>query len=156
MKLNSVAKTVGLAGLSAFIGAAAAISFLKIDSLTAPPDPAQPSRIAAHYLADPFAGVGIEDLERESAMVDLNEREDDKYVYLDLKVEDPKATSLKTSVEDGYLSITGEIEKNQGDDVYYKSSFSRTFPLPSGVDAAKMQMEPDGDKIVFKFPKVKV
>jgi len=91
-------------------------------------------------------------------------REDDGFVYYDIKVDDVKSTSINTKVENGYVTITGTVEKktssDEKDDQYaarsiYKSSFNRTFPLPTHVEQTKMQMLTDKDKITLKFPKIK-
>jgi len=96
---------------------------------------------------------------------DITKREDENFVYYDIKVSDLNATSINTKIENGYITITGTIEKkneskNDKDGVnnmaqsFFKSSFNRTFPLPDHVDQNKMQMIPEKDKIVLKFPKL--
>jgi HSP20 family molecular chaperone IbpA len=89
---------------------------------------------------------------------DITQREDDKFVYYDVKVPDVNSTSIKTKVENGYITITGTVEKknesSQGES-FYKSSFNRTFPLPDHVDENKMQMSSENNEIVLKFPKLK-
>ncbi len=96
---------------------------------------------------------------------DIAEREDAGFVYYDIKIADLDATSINTKVENGYLTISGTIEKKTGDgsgggngfsaQTIFKSSFNRTFPLPEEVDAAKMEMTSEKDKVILKFPKVK-
>lgn len=98
---------------------------------------------------------------------DITKREDDGFVYYDVTVNDLKSTSVNTNVENGYITIEGTIEKKSGSDdaqnensfasqSIYKSSFSRTFPLPEHVDPNKMEMVSEKDKIILKFPKVKI
>ncbi|MDG0815811.1 Hsp20/alpha crystallin family protein [Bdellovibrio svalbardensis] len=97
----------------------------------------------------------------------ISKREDDGFIYYDIRINDLNPTSIDTKVENGYVTITGTVEKkNQdiGTDEtdristlhFYKSTFNRTFPLPDNVNADKMQMTPEKDKIVLKFPKVSV
>lgn len=94
---------------------------------------------------------------------DITKREDNDFVYYDIQVDDVNTTSIDTKIENGYITITGSLEKkNQSSDSenpaqsVFKSTFNRTFPLPEHVDQNKMQMIPEKDKIVLKFPKLKV
>jgi HSP20 family molecular chaperone IbpA len=102
-----------------------------------------------------------------AAINEITKREDEDSVYYDITVEDINSTSVNTKVEDGYMTITGTTEKKnvtteqQQDDgisarSIYKSTFNRTFPLPEDVDPNKMQMTAEKDKIILKFPKIKV
>ena len=93
---------------------------------------------------------------------DISKREDSDFVYYDIQVEDVSATSINTKIENGYITITGSLEKkNEATEKdstaqsVFKSTFNRTFPLPEHVDQNKMQMIPEKDKIVLKFPKIK-
>jgi len=81
--------------------------------------------------------------------------------------DDLNSISINTKVENGYVTINGTFEKkNEGnrDDekdklssqYSYKSTFNRAFPLPENVNVDKMQMTPEKNKIILKFPKVNV
>lgn len=97
---------------------------------------------------------------------DITKREDNNYVYYDIKIEDISSMSINTKVENGQIKITGIQEKhneesneagtdgsiNRG---YFKSSFSRTFPLPENVNANKLETYPEKNKLILKFPKLK-
>jgi HSP20 family molecular chaperone IbpA len=103
------------------------------------------------WFTDKFGGGSIDDISR---------REDGEFVYYDIKVDDVNATSLSTKIENGYITITGTLEKrsaaNDGsDESVFKSTFNRTFPLPEHIDQKNMQVSPEKDKIVLKFPKLK-
>lgn len=109
------------------------------------------------WFSDKFGGGSVDDIAK---------REDDDFVYYDIKVNDLNSTSVNTKIENGYITITGTVEKKSGSDdkkddsgfslqSIYKSTFNRTFPLPEHVDQDKMEMIPEKDKIVLKFPKVK-
>ena len=96
---------------------------------------------------------------------EVSKREDDNFVYFDVKVDDVKSTTLDTKVENGYVSIKGTTEKKTDSEEQnshfsshniFKSSFDRTFPLPENIDQNKMQMLTEKDKFVLKFPKLKV
>lgn len=97
---------------------------------------------------------------------DISKREDDDFVYYDIKVENLNSTSIQTKIENGYITITGitetksdtSDEKNKNGSSaqsVYKSAFERTFPLPEKVDASKMQMTAEKNKIVLRFQKIK-
>ncbi len=109
------------------------------------------------WFSDKFGGGSVDDIAR---------REDDDFVYYEIKIHDLNSTSLNTKIENRYITITGTVEKKNGaddkkDDVgflsqsMFKSTFHRTFPLPENVDQNRMEMLPEKDKVVLKFPKVK-
>jgi len=93
---------------------------------------------------------------------DISRREDNEFVYYDIQLGDLNETSINTKIENGYITISGSLEKkvhsseedNSAQGIF-KSTFNRTFPLPEHVDQDKMQMIPEKDKVVLKFPKLK-
>lgn len=108
------------------------------------------------WFGNKFGGGTVQDIEK---------REDENFVYYDIKVKNVKGTTVNTKVENGYLTITGQIEsKNTEEDEesgfsnssVFSSTFSRTFPLPADVDEDAMEMESEKNKIVLKFPKKKI
>lgn len=93
---------------------------------------------------------------------DISRREDNDFVYYDIQVDDLKSTSINTKIENGYITISGSLEKksqsseeDSSAQSIFKSTFNRTFPLPDQVDQDKMQMIPEKDKVVLKFPKMR-
>lgn len=104
------------------------------------------------WYEDKFGGGSVEE---------ISKREDDKYVYYDIKLPDVEGSSVKTNVENGYLTITGEVKKSKNADKgggvhsFYQSSFRRTIPLPEDVIGEQMEMVSEKDKLVLKFPKQK-
>lgn len=108
------------------------------------------------WFGNKFGGGTVQDIEK---------REDENFVYYDIKVKDVKGTTVNTKVENGYLTITGQIEskKSEQDEEsgfsnssVFSSTFSRTFPLPADVDADSMEMESEQNKITIKFPKKEI
>ncbi len=108
------------------------------------------------WFGNKFGGGTVQDIEK---------REDENFVYYDIKVKDVKGTTVNTKVENGYLTITGQIEsKNSEQDEesgysnssVFSSTFSRTFPLPANVDEDSMEMESELNKIVIKLPKKEI
>lgn len=105
------------------------------------------------WFSDKFGGGTIDD---------ISKREDGDFVYYDIQVDDINATSINTKIENGYITITGSLEKksqsaenDNSSKSAFKSTFNRTFPLPEHVDQNKMEMIPEKDKIILRFPKLK-
>lgn len=116
------------------------------------------------HRSNPF-DAWFSDKSSEEAVHDIAKREDDNFVYYDIKVDDVNAASINTTVENGYVSISGTEEKKSKFEAQdgesatqslFKSSFKRTFPLPPNVDQSKMQMLTEKNKVVLKFPKIQV
>ena len=75
---------------------------------------------------------------------DITQREDDHYIYYDVSVEGLKPEKVNLKVENGQLSISGQVEKKSdegGSSSFYSSSFHRSFPVPLSVDSGKIQIE---------------
>ncbi|MEN0059796.1 MAG: Hsp20 family protein [Bdellovibrio sp.] len=115
--------------------------------------------IKPHSMTNPFDSW-FSDKFGGGTVNDISKREDDNFVYYDIKIEDLNSTSINTKIENGYITITGTVEKKSGSDgeesssqSIYKSTFNRTFPLPENVDENKMEMTPEKNKITLKFPK---
>jgi len=90
---------------------------------------------------------------------DISQHEDQDYVYYDIKVSDLKATDIATKVENGYISVSGVTNKRVGtnrNEETFSSTFLRTFPLPTNVDANKMELSKQSDILILKFPKIKI
>jgi HSP20 family molecular chaperone IbpA len=89
---------------------------------------------------------------------DLETREDDNFIYYEIAIPNIDATSLKTTLEKGYVTITGTSEKKSEEGnvhQYSSSTFEKIYPLPAGTVAEKMEMIPDKNKVTLKFPKKK-
>lgn len=85
---------------------------------------------------------------------DIKKREDENFLYYDVDLPGLAGASLKTDVTDGYLTITGEINKSNGNNSHYRSTFRRTFPLPDNIDIDKMEIDSQKDRVTLKFPKI--
>lgn len=88
---------------------------------------------------------------------DIQQREDDHFVYYDISVDGLKQEKVNVKVENGQVSISGQIEKKSdeaGSNFFYSSSFQRSFPAPNKVDPNNAQIEQQKGKLVIKFPKV--
>jgi len=92
---------------------------------------------------------------------EVKKREDEKSVYFDVTIKDVDPKKINIKVENGQIQISGTVEKKvekkseNGDEASYSSSsFHRSFPVPPQVDASKVQIDQQGDKLVLKFPKL--
>lgn len=109
--------------------------------------------------ASSFGGVGM------ASGANITSREDQDFLYYEISGDSIENTSVSTSVEDGYLTITAEIHsgdpkaENDGSggstfQSSFQSTMQRTFPLPGNVDESKMETLAEGSKIILRFPKV--
>lgn len=88
----------------------------------------------------------------------MTQREDDQYIYYEVPLRGLKEEKLDVQVSQGQVTISGKVEKKseeKGNSTFFSSSFHRSFPVPPGVDAEHLQVEPEKDKFVIKFPKKK-
>lgn len=91
-------------------------------------------------------------------VADISQREDKDNIYYDISIDGLGDSKVNTEVKNGYVTIKGEMKKEKGDDKaksLMQSSFQRTFPVPSGVDADHMEMISEKGKITLRFPKKK-
>lgn len=88
---------------------------------------------------------------------DVARREDANFIYYDISVQGLKNDKVNIKVENGNIFISGQVEqKNEDGDSssYMSSSFHRSFPVPSNVDANQVKIEQGKGTLVVKFPKV--
>lgn len=88
---------------------------------------------------------------------EIKRREDEKFVYYEIPIKGLKNEKLNVKVSDGQIHISGQTETKSDDgssSAFLTSSFHRSFPVPSDVDANKVQLENTSNQLVIKFPKV--
>jgi HSP20 family protein len=92
--------------------------------------------------------------------IDVEESEDKEFKYLNLDIKNVAKDGLKVDIKNGMVSISGKIvEKNETKDKNGQSfsqsisQFSRSFPIPDGVDATKVDTVEKEGKLILKFPK---
>ncbi len=93
---------------------------------------------------------------RDGSVGDIKKREDAQYIYYDIAVQGLKQEKVNVQVQDGQITISGQIENKtsqDGSESYSSSSFQRSFPVPDGVDVHQIQVGQEQDKLVVKFPK---
>jgi HSP20 family molecular chaperone IbpA len=100
-----------------------------------------------------------------SSGANITSREDQDFIYYEISGDSIENTSVSTSVEDGYLTITAEIHSGDSNaesdgsassafQSSFQSTMQRTFPLPGDVDESKLETLAEGSKIILRFPKV--
>jgi HSP20 family molecular chaperone IbpA len=95
----------------------------------------------------------------DNSLAGIEQREDDKFVYIDVKVDNVESTAINTRIDNGQVSVTGSVERKGADpfeESVFQSTFHKSFPVPENVDANKMEIDTDQNRYVLKFPKVKV
>jgi HSP20 family molecular chaperone IbpA len=105
---------------------------------------AQAQKLMDSFMEDQFTVPPI----RGTGVDGISKREDDGHVYYDVPIEGLKKEDVDVQVGDGQISVAGRIEKEN-----FFSSFHRSFPIPDGVDAERVQIKPLNDKLVIEFPK---
>lgn len=91
-------------------------------------------------------------------MAELKQSEDEHFIYYDLDLKDQVPKNVKVEVKNHQINISAETETHTEDknsSSSYSSSFRRSLPTPSGVDADKYEIEQQDKKIRIKFPKLK-
>lgn len=106
-------------------------------------------------LGDPFASPSW--LSLPTPTREVKRTEDDRYVYYEVQADGLDQQSLKISVKDGQIDISGKIEKKTEDpeaQSVMTSSFRQRFTVPPEVDPDRAVIEPQSDRVVIKLPKV--
>lgn len=88
---------------------------------------------------------------------ELSQREDNKFVYIDIATQGLDQDKLDIKIEKGQVNISGRMEKKteDGDAISYtSSSFRRSLPIPTGTDFKKVEIENTKDRVTLKFPKI--
>ena len=99
----------------------------------------------------------IDDSFGDTLIGGVNQREDSDYVYLDVPVNDLDEATVDTNITEDHVTVSGTVEKEyDGGEGLLRSSFSRTFPVPEGVNHNQMAVVPQKGKVTLKFPKLKV
>ncbi|MEY4615820.1 MAG: hypothetical protein RJB66_780 [Pseudomonadota bacterium] len=84
----------------------------------------------------------------------VDTREDENNVYMDIDLESFDKNSLSARVENGQVVIEGNQKTEQGGSSM-SSHFYQAFPAPMGTDASKVDMSHENNKLILKFPKIK-
>jgi HSP20 family molecular chaperone IbpA len=91
------------------------------------------------FTVPPVQGLGTESITR---------REDERAIYYDLPIEGLKKDNLKLTIEDGQIQISGRVEGPGSVQEFHKS-----FPVPDGVDAERVSIRQEQDRVVIEFPR---
>ncbi|CBW25641.1 putative exported protein [Halobacteriovorax marinus SJ] len=90
---------------------------------------------------------------------EITEREDDKYLYYDIKVGSSEKNVINVNVRDGQLMVSGNIVNevnNGGVKSSFSSSFTKSRSLPSNVDQNNFKLEENKEDgiLTIKFEKI--
>lgn len=89
-------------------------------------------------------------------MVDVEQREDERYWYYEIRLEGMERDDVKVEVVDDTLKIFGELKKSDDSDSgssYVSHSFQRSLSLPPGADPARVVFDSRDSAIIVKIPK---
>lgn len=88
--------------------------------------------------------------------INMNRREDDRYVYYEFPMgtNDQGKTELKVEVKDGMIHVQ-QISKEESEHSQVSSSSEQMFSVDSNVNANRAEIIQEKDKVVVKIPKVK-
>ncbi|MBU6376449.1 MAG: Hsp20/alpha crystallin family protein [Bdellovibrionales bacterium] len=78
----------------------------------------------------------------------ITRREDQTHIFYDVPITGLQKQDLQISVGDGMITVSGKI---QNEDLF--SSFRKSFSIPEGVEAEKVKIIPQEEKLVIEFPK---
>jgi HSP20 family molecular chaperone IbpA len=86
----------------------------------------------------------------------VTEREDDSNYYFDLEVGTSDNNKIDVNVKNGYLELSGTIEKVT-QNTSFTSSFNKSLPIPVDADSAKLSIDQDSKEgiLIIKLPKKK-
>lgn len=95
--------------------------------------------------------------------IKIEEHEDAYFKYIDVYGENLDLDAVSINIQDGRILINGEIGENSENNSAtgrsfssFKSTFSKSFNVPSGVDESLVAIEQQKNKVVIKFPKEKL
>lgn len=91
------------------------------------------------FTVPPVQGLGGESISR---------REDERAIYYDLPIEGLKKENLKLTIEEGQIQISGRVEGPGS-----IQEFQKSFPVPEGVDADRVSIRQEQDRVVIEFPR---
>ena len=97
---------------------------------------------------NPFSLFG-----HRSQQPQIETREDEKFVYLEVELSSFDKNSLNAKVEGDTVVIEGN-QKEEGQSGVSSSHFYQSFPAPAGTDVSKVDMLYENNKLVLKFPKL--
>lgn len=93
--------------------------------------------------------------------VSIDQREDDKFIYVEIQSKYLDKESIQVEVEDNMISVSGKMrvenERNGAGGSSRSvviSSFHQSFPVPADADPNGMEIENAPDKLVLKFPRL--
>lgn len=121
-----------------------------------------------NFFDDPFYGNlapgidPIKGLDMDSSGPQITQKEDDESVTIILNTNNLDKETLKLDIKNGMIQISGKTrveQKNQTQGaqsfMQYESSFQQSFPVPTDVEADKVEIKNEKDEIRLVFPRKK-
>ena len=112
-------------------------------------DKTQPEQDDGGIFDNPFSMFG-----QRFSQPEVNLREDESNVYMEIDLESFDKNSLSARVENGNVIVEGNQKSEEGGSSM-SSHFYQSFPAPEGTDPTKVDMTHENHKLVLKFPKIK-
>ena len=79
--------------------------------------------------------------------------EDDGAVYYRLDVEGKEVANVTVTTEEGYLSVSADLNERSGSMVS-STSLSQRFPLPGGVDEDSLSVTAESGEVIIRLEKL--
>jgi HSP20 family molecular chaperone IbpA len=95
--------------------------------------------------------------------LEVNQYEKGENWVVDVSLNDKEIKDLKVNIENDQLTLSGSMEKKLNDSEdqnggffsngIVSQSFTRQFPLPSGLNSEKMEMKTENGHLLIIIPK---
>ena len=124
------------------------------DRIPVLPNDQDAEKLAEYFRArqNPFHDSNQDDLVISD--VGPTRREDDRFVYYDIKIDKSGNNKLNVEVKDGYIHLKSD-SNNNSEGSSFSSSMEQVFSIDSNLDDKKAEVLNESDKIVIKIPKKK-
>lgn len=118
------------------------------------PNEIDDEKLAEYFRArqNPFHDRAQDDLVIED--VGPSRREDDQFVYYDIKIDKSSNNKLSVEVKDGLIHLKS-LSNNSAQGSSFSSSMEQVFSIDSNLDDKKAEVLNEKEKIVIKIPKKK-
>ena len=106
---------------------------------------------------DQMGSPGFYKIENFGGVGKISQREDDRFIYLDIDLKGQKPKEFKVDVKNGQVTVSGLIEHDETESSFsgsVTSSFHRSFPAPENARVTGYKLEEGQDKITIRFDKI--
>lgn len=113
-----------------------------------------------HYRLEKYIAACIPDIptlsfSQPEEVTEFQEREDDEFVYYDIRLEPGVPRELNTEIRSAwiYISAPAVPATARAPASAAPAGYSNAFPVPANVESSAYQVERHGDLLTLKFPK---